>query len=35
MPRALIILDWDRIKGPVIRAKYPDVAIDEDLPMKI
>jgi len=35
MPRAIILLDWDRIKGPVIRAKYPEIDFDLDLPMKI
>jgi len=35
MPRALIILDWDRIKGPVVKAKYPEIEFDPDLPMKI
>ncbi len=35
MPRALIILDWDRIKGPVVKAKYPEIDFDPDLAMKI
>jgi hypothetical protein len=35
MPRALIILDWDRVKGPVIKAKYPEIDFDSDLAMKI
>jgi hypothetical protein len=35
MPRALILLDWDRIKGPVVKAKYPEISFDPDLPMKI
>jgi hypothetical protein len=35
MPRAIILLDWDRIKGPVVKAKYPEINIDPDLPMKI
>lgn len=35
MPRALIVLDWDRLKGPVVKAKYPDIEFDQDLPMKI
>ncbi len=35
MPRALIVLDWDRLKGPVIKAKYPEIELDPDLPMKI
>ena len=33
MPRAVILLDWDRIKGPVVKAKYPEISIDPDLPM--
>lgn len=35
MPRALFLIDWDRIKGPVLKAKYPEITFDEKIFMKI
>ncbi|MHA1358034.1 MAG: hypothetical protein ACTSQI_14745 [Candidatus Helarchaeota archaeon] len=35
MPRALIVADWDKIAGPVIKAIYPEIEIDPTILLKV
>ncbi|MHA1311713.1 MAG: hypothetical protein ACTSQO_12445 [Candidatus Helarchaeota archaeon] len=37
MPYSLLIVDWDRIKGPNVRARYPPAEphYNEDIPMQV
>jgi len=35
MPRGMVIIDWDKMTGPVIKLKYPEtLEISSDLPMQ-